>query len=121
MDVAKFLRIKTAFERNGGSIESSAELDKYLALRGADAITLHEKLIILRLNPPPTTSEIFEELIHTAQCRCGDISTGDTLRLEIEAKEKLLKYQKQYGIPDIEHEQTRRQLEDLTRRYAESR
>ncbi len=116
MDEAKFSRIKSAFERGGGSFMSSDELDKYLAARGADAITYNDKLVIFRRDPPPTASEVFEELIHTAQFRQGGVSTRDADLLEIKAKEKLLRYQKQYGIPDHEHDQTMQQLKELKKK-----
>ena len=120
MNEKQLSRIKTAFERNGGTIESSPELDRYLAIREAGAVTLNENTIILRHNPPPTATEVFEELIHTSQFRSGRVSTGNAIELEIEAKEKLLKYQKQYGIPDSEHESTKRQVENLQRALVES-
>ena len=115
MNEEKFSQIKAAFEKNGGTFESSPELDEYLAMRGADAITLNEKLIIFRYYPPPTASEVFEELIHTAQFRNGRVATSSMANLEIEAKEKLIKNQKQYGIPNHENEQTKRQLDELKR------
>ena len=113
MDEVKYNKIKTAFEKNGGEMNSSPELDKYLDFRDADAVTLNSKLIVFRYGSPPTASELFEELIHTAQFKNGRISSALTAENEIEAKEKLIKYQKQYGIPDQENQQTKMQLEEL--------
>ena len=113
MNETKFNKCKAAFERNGGVMDSSPELDKYLDLRGADGITLNEKLIFFRYGAPPAASTFYEELIHTAQFRQGKILTGISAKMEIEAKEKLVKYQKQYGIPDHENEQTKKQIEIL--------
>jgi hypothetical protein len=113
MDEVKYKKIKAAFEKNGGEMSSSPELDKYLDFRGADAITLNDKLIIFRYGSLPTTSEVFEELIHTAQFKNGRISSALTIQNEIEAKEKLIKYQKQYGIPNHENQQTKMQLDEL--------
>lgn len=111
MDEKKFLKIRAAFERNGGVMKSSVELDRYLDLNGADAVTFNAKTIVLRQGKIPTASELFEELIHTSQFRGGDVSINSTVEFEIEAKTKLIKYQKQYGIPDSENEQTKKQLE----------
>jgi len=105
--------IKKAFERNGGDMLSSTELDEYLDKRGANAITLSDKIIIFRHGSPPTASELFEELIHTSQFSKGRVSTEVTVELEIEAKEKLIRNQKQYSIPDHENEQTKNQLLEL--------
>jgi len=113
MDEVKYNKIKTAFEKNGGEMASSPELDKYLDFRGTNAITLNDKLIIFRYGSLPKTSEIFEELIHTAQFKNGRISSVLTIQNEIEAKEKLIKYQKQYDIPDRENKQTKMQLNEL--------
>ena len=113
MDESKFKKSKAAFERNGGKMDSSDELDKYLDYKDASAATLNEDLIIFKHASPPTTSEFYEELIHTAQFKQGRVSTDMTLELEIEAKEKLIKYQKQYGIPDHENEETIKQLNAL--------
>jgi hypothetical protein len=44
MDEIMFLRAKSAFAGNGGEIVQSAEGDKLLDYRGADAVTLNEKL-----------------------------------------------------------------------------
>jgi len=110
---AKLRRIKEAFEKSGGEMLSSPELDEYLDMREADALTLNEKLVIFRHARPPTASEVFEELIHTAQFRSGRVSTGNAAMLEIEAKEKLIKNQVAYGIPEHENEQTKAQLEKL--------
>ena len=115
MDEAKYLQIKNAFEKNGGTMGSSDELDSYLDWRGADAATIDEKYIAFRQGSPPTASEMFEELIHTAQLRNAIVSTDNVQECELKAKEKLIKYQKQYDIPDSEHAQTVKQVEELKR------
>jgi len=113
MDAAKFQRIKDAFEKNGGIIESSDEYDKYLDWRDADAATLDAKTMVFRQGSPPTASELFEELVHTAQHRKALVSTENVYELELVAKEKLIKYQKQYDIPDDEHLESVAQAESL--------
>ena len=113
MDEAKYLKSKMIFEMHGGKMESSLELDKYLDKRGADAITLTKDLIIFKHGSPPTTTEFFEELIHTSQFIKDKVSTDNITELEIETKEKLIKYQKQYNIPDHENKQTLKQVNNL--------
>jgi len=113
MDENQFANIKKAFEARGGVISSSAEIDRHLDMMGADAATLNENTILIRHNTIPSASAIFEELIHTAQYRTGRAASGNWNDMEIEAKLKLIKYQKHYKIPDIENEITLQQLEKL--------
>ena len=106
MDESHFLRIKAAFERKGGVIDSSAELDRHLESLGADAATLDALTIIIRSDRIPSASAMFEELVHTAQYRTGRANGANWIQMEIEAKGKLVRCQKQNGIPDAENAQT---------------
>jgi hypothetical protein len=58
---------------------------------------------------------LFEELIHTAQYRSGRATGANMIEMEIEAKEKLIRCQRQYGIPDDENQTTIQQLNTLYR------
>jgi len=98
MDEKRFERIKVAFERNGGVIVSSPELDKHLDSRGADAATFNEDTIIIRSGQIPSATAMFEELIHTTQYRTGRANGSNWMQMEIEAKQKLVRNQKAYGI-----------------------
>ncbi|GED59073.1 hypothetical protein BFO01nite_32050 [Brevibacillus formosus] len=120
MNPAKFDRMKKAFEKQGGIIDQSEEAIRYLDYRGAEAVTWNEKTIQLRQNP--TTSAVFEEFIHTAQYRAGKIpdqTPRTVLTVEIEAAEKLIKYRKAYGIPNIETRDTINRLRDLRQQFDE--
>ena len=110
---SQFLRIKNAFERNGGIIDSSPELDRHLETLKADAATFDATTIIVKSDRTPTATAMFEELIHTAQYRTGRANGANWIQMEIEAKEKLVRYQKQYGITDAENTQTARQITAL--------
>ena len=113
MDKEKFLKIKKRFEMNGGIIDSSVELDRLLDLLGAEATAIDKNTIIIRYNKIPSASAVFEEFIHTAQYRNGKITGNNRIDMEIEAKRKLIKYQKQYEIPDNENEATKIHIKQL--------
>ena len=113
MDKTKFEKMKKSFENCGGAIDSSLEIDRHLNFLDADAATLNATTIIIRHNIIPSASAIFEELIHTAQYRTGRATGDNWVDMEIEAKEKLIRYQKQYGIADSENDITKRQLAEL--------
>ena len=115
MDEALFLRIKAAFEKRGGIIESGDNIDRHLDSMGAEAATFDESTIIIKRGIP-TASTLFEELIHTAQYRKGIVSTENKDVLELEAKRKLVRNQKAYKIPDHENEETLRQIAILENR-----
>lgn len=119
VDEALLARIKAAFERQGGKILQNADVDRYLAMRGAEAVTDNAKQFLLTSRP--TTSAVFEELIHTAQHRTGRFNAlVDRLGhreaervLEIEAAEKLIRNAKAWGIPEEETRQTAERLAKL--------
>lgn len=113
MDESKFISIKQNFEARGGVIDSSAEINRHLDMMGADAATLNENTILIRHDVIPSASSMFEELIHTAQYKSGRATSANWLDMEIEAKVKLIKYQKPYGITDFENKITKKQLDNL--------
>ena len=110
VDAKKFARMKAAFEKQGGAIHRSSENDKYLDWQGAGASTNNAKEISFRSDREPTATEVFEEFIHTAQFRQGRLHSDNRIEMEIEAKEKLIRNQKAYKIPDSEHAETIKQL-----------
>jgi len=115
MDEAKYVRIKKSFEKRGGMIASSPEIDNHLDNIGAEASTMDAKTILVRHNYIPSASAMFEELIHTAQYRTGRATGSNWIEMEIEAKRKLIKNQKNYDIPSLENDETIRQLDELLR------
>jgi len=116
MDAEKFNKIKVSFERKGKIIDQSDDMQRYLDFRGAEGITFNAREIGLRKQP--TTSSVFEELIHATQHRTGKFkefvnkygNKKAELLLEIEANEKLVRFAKQYNIPEIETMQTKKNL-----------
>jgi hypothetical protein len=119
MDAARFERMKTAFERQGGVVAQDEGAQKYLAMRGANAVTLNDKTMVLR--DEPTASEVFEEFIHTAQYRTGRATGANVTEMEIEAAEKLIRNAKQYGIDPVETRQTTERLERLREALAKEK
>lgn len=84
--------------------------DAYLKSKKAEAITYDEKTILLKQKPG--RAAVFEELIHATQYRQGknDGSYYKRLLCEIEAQEKLIKYQKAYKLTHAEVKQTEKAL-----------
>ena len=115
MDKMKYDRIKAGFERCGGTIASSPDIDKHLDKMGAEASTLNAITILVRENQRPSSSAMFEELIHTAQYRTGRATGSNWIDMEIEAKQKLVQNQRKYDIPDSENDVTIKQLKELLR------
>ena len=89
-------KIVKAFKKNGGLIQMNDATDAYLKSKKAEAITYDEKTILLKQKPG--RAAVFEELIHATQYRQGknDGSYYKRLLCEIEAQEKLIKYQKKF-------------------------
>jgi len=99
-------RTKEALAKKGVVLEQSPELDEYLISQGKEAITFSDgKTIIIHTNA--SASGFYEELIHYGQIKSGRAVEGDkknALLMEIEAQERLIKYQKAYKITDYEIE-----------------
>jgi hypothetical protein len=108
MDSALFQRIQSAFQRNGGVMQANAETTAYLEQRGAEGISYGADTILLPENP--STSAVYEELIHTAQVRAG---MTDELEMEIQAAQKLINFADLYKIPATETQQTIERLNAL--------
>jgi hypothetical protein len=99
MDPALFNRIQSAFERKPGRVMASNPASE-LHLgpnRLIEGETLSQNVIALRMNP--STSSVYEELIHTAQLRRG---MTDVVQMEIEAAQKLIRFADRYKIPASE-------------------
>ena len=111
MEPALLNRIKTAFEAKspghifGNNPWGEAHLGPDFRIAGE---TLNERVIALRLNP--STSSVYEELIHTAQLRRG---MTDVTQMEIEAAQKLIKFADLYKIPPSETTATIQRLKTL--------
>lgn len=122
MDPEKFNRMKNAYEKQGGLIIPEHEAVPLLNYHGTEASTLNATTIAFR--PNPSASAVFEEFIHATQYRTGRATGSNILEMEIEAKEKLIRYRKAYEIPNSETKVTikhlreyRKQLEEQQRRW----
>ncbi len=111
MPKEQFRTIVKAFEKNGGAIITDKNAQKILKAQNAEGITLDEKTILLVKNP--SRSAVFEELIHSTQFRLGknDGSMEKILQCELEAKEKLIRFCKEYELTQEEIEVTKTQSE----------
>ena len=80
------------------------EADRFLNIKGAEATTMYPDIIIF--HSKLSASGMYEELIHLAQIRkLGREPTSlERIKMEIEAKEKLLRNKKSYGITDYEED-----------------
>jgi hypothetical protein len=91
-----------------------AEASRYLERRGVIAAYIADgkgnRTFVFRENP--TRSEVFEELIHQAQDRRGEIRIEDMAH-EIAAAEKLIRNRKAYRIPNTETRETIQRLRRL--------
>lgn len=111
MDTALFRRIQTAFESKGpgrimaNNVWSERHLGPDLRITGE---ALNENVIALRIKP--STSSVYEELIHKAQIRRG---MTDVTQMEIQAAQKLIRFADRYGITAAETAATQRRLEQL--------
>ena len=110
LDPARFEKMKAAFEKFGGEIDTSDEALYAMWESNPDALaeTLDSKYI--RMRPNPDTTTVFEEFIHTAQFRTGEygrlVEEFDQalalVKVEIKAQEKLLRNATKWGIPQAE-------------------
>ncbi|TQK62501.1 uncharacterized protein DUF4280 [Brevibacillus sp. AG162] len=119
MDPEKFNRMKNAFEKQGGLLVPEYEAVPLLNWHGTEASTLNDKTIAFR--PNPSASAVFEEFIHATQYRTGRATGSNILEMEIEAKEKLIKHRKAYGIPNVETRETIQHLRDYRKQLDEQK
>jgi len=119
MDPALFRRIQKAWESKPGRImladENSAMHLNAIAhragLKHVGGQTLNKNVIFLQ--PNPTASSVFEELIHTAQLRRGMNPKAQVLQMEIEAAERLIRNRRPYNIPRAQTYETITRLRAL--------
>lgn len=117
MPKSQLQKIAKAFKRNGGMIDQTSNAQSYLSMRQAQGVTLNAGTILLVKNP--TRAVVFEELIHTAQFRtgkCGTSAIGNAA-CEVEAKKKLIRYAKAYGLSDAEIRETKKLLKKDEKEY----
>lgn len=86
----------------------------FLNYRGTEALTIQtDKEILILYHSKLSASGMFEEIIHSAQVRkYGEKKAREMYhQLEVEAKEKLLKNAKAYGITEYEKEVIQQMLD----------
>jgi len=106
VDKSIFCRVKKALAAKDVIIQQSEELDAWLISKGVEAITFSDGSTMI-MHTKVSASGFFEEIIHYGQIKGGRAAWGDReniLLMEIEAKEKLIKYYKAYQITDYEVE-----------------
>jgi len=111
-------RVKNNLAEKGVTLAQSEELDIFLIQRGAEAATLAPGDVII-MHTKVSASGFYEELIHYGQLKRGgfDIySDVENLKKEIEAQEKMIKYQKAYRITDYEIEILKNNLKDYRKK-----
>ncbi|MBL8892634.1 MAG: RHS repeat-associated core domain-containing protein [Planctomycetaceae bacterium] len=119
IDPERLARMKAAYERQGGTIHQSPEIDDFMKRNEIEGRTYDSETIFLPQEP--TTSAVFEEFIHVTQFRKGradklveEFGPDEAARLlEIEAQETLIRNQKAWKIPDSENTQTIERLQYL--------
>lgn len=101
-------RVIKGLNKNGYSVQIGKDTDKLLELWGKEAyvITTNDGKAAIVFHSKLSASGLFEEIIHTAQTRKFgyEYCQLHIHELEVEAKLKLLKYAKSYGITDYEKE-----------------
>ena len=105
MDLERLRRIKEGLARQDIVVEQSDEWDRYLVSKGAEALTFSDRSIVMHTKV--SASGCFEELIHYGQIKSGraidvNAESNNNVLMEIEAKERLIKYKDSYGITDYE-------------------
>lgn len=98
-------------ERAGISISRSADWDRYLEMWGSEGVTYSSGEIILHTHT--TYSAFFEELIHYSQAKKAgfiEVPYIAVINNEIEAQNKLLKWQEVYKLSEIEVNYIQRNL-----------
>lgn len=99
--------VTNRLKEQGITVWMDNEADRFLNRGGAEATTMYPDIIAF--HSKLSASGMYEELIHLAQIRkLGREPTAiETIKMEIEAKEKLLRNSKAYGITEYEQEITK--------------
>lgn len=96
--------VTNRLKEQGITVWMDDEADKFLNRGGAEATIMYPDIVIF--HSKLSASGMYEELIHLAQIRkLGREPTATEIaQMEIEAKEKLLRNSKAYGITEYEQE-----------------
>ena len=110
----KLQRVIKGLRKSGIDVQTGEDIDAFLNYRGTEALTVQTDTGILILyHSKLSASGMFEEIIHSAQVRkYGEKKAREMYhQLEVEAKEKLLKNAKAYGITEYEKEVIQQMLD----------
>lgn len=107
--------VTNRLKEQGITVWMDDEADRFLNNKGAEATTMYPDIIAF--HSKLSASGMYEELIHLAQIRkLGREPTAiETIKMEIEAKEKLLRNSKAYGITEYEQKITKESILDYTK------
>lgn len=111
MPKRKLKKLISEFENNGGRIYMSSDIQKYLDLKNAEAVTLNESTILLRKHP--SRAAVYEELYHAQQFKDGKIDGTKISKIlcEIEAKQYLLDNSNMLELTENEILSTKKSLD----------
>lgn len=107
--------VTNRLKEQGITVWMDDEADRFLNNKGAEATTMYPDIIAF--HSKLSASGMYEELIHLAQIRkLGREPTAtERCKMEIEAKEKLLRNSKAYGITEYEQKITKESILDYTK------
>ena len=110
MPKRQFQRICRALKKHGVTVWTGEAADIICKAQNAEAFTLNENTVVFRKNP--SRSVVFEELIHLWQYASGKCDGTELSRIkcEIEAKEKVIRCARSYGLTNMDIEITKKAL-----------
>lgn len=120
-----FTQVKHNLEKQGFTVQCDQETDSYLEKRGQEAcvISTSDGKPIILFHSKLSASGMYEELIHLTQINKMRTTIADgkdylieISEKEIEAKEKLLRNNKAYGITEYEIEIIKESISDYRQR-----
>ena len=96
----------------GFTIDQSAEIQKYLDYRKANAATFLENDLLLR--PDPRKLEVLEEYLHNVQKDIGLLEKMTPTQMEIHVKDFMLRHQKMLQVSEADAQWLRNWLDPAT-------
>ena len=99
-------------QSRGFTIDQSAEIQRYLDYRKANAATFLENDLLLR--PDARKIEVVEEYLHNVQRQIGLTEKMTPWQMEIHVKEFMLRHKKMLGISDADAQWLRNWLDKAT-------
>lgn len=116
-----YYRMKSALEQQGIDVWAATEGDdlRYMLAIGAEGTYSNGR--ITHIGSLPSRGTFFEEIIHMQQARdYGELDSTDSIELyarEIEANQKLLRYNKAYRLDDTDVADIERNLKSWEKKF----